>query len=326
MNAIAAPPTIDVHTHLAPAPPLKAGCVHLDEGGRWVVDGNRVGVPGLYDAVRLDAWLVERGVDQGWVSAPPPFYRQGMDSESTRRWVHQLDRGMRARLEPSRAQRLLTYLPLDQPGIAIELVDALGGTGADGLRVGWCAAAGGGSLRLDDAQLEPLWRRLEASGEPLLLHPGESPDRRLERFYLSNLLGNPVETAIAVADLVLGGVLAAHPGLRIVLVHCGGVVPALVGRWAQGVATARPGIGEGTQDPRAAVRSLWVDSLAHSPEVLALTFEVFGEQQVVLGSDYPFPMGVEDPFASLAHLDGSRQAAIARNAAVLTARSRRESD
>jgi len=82
---------------------------------------------------------------------------------------------------------------------------------------------------MDDPALEPVWSALGARRKPLVLHPGESPDARLGPHYLSNLLGNPVETGVAAAQLVLGGVLTRHPDLQIVLVHRGGVLPAVVG-------------------------------------------------------------------------------------------------
>jgi aminocarboxymuconate-semialdehyde decarboxylase len=186
---------------------------------------------------------------------------------------------------------------------------------------GWTASAGGGSVALDDPGLEPLWHVLEECGLPLLLHPGESPDRRLQDHYLGNLLGNPVETGIAVAQLLLGGVLDRHPGLRVVLVHCAGVVPALVGRWARGVQTRRPGIAAGTRDPRQTLRSLWTDCLAHSAATVDLALEVMGPGRLVLGSDYPFPMGLDNPYESIAHLEPDLRDRIALNATSLRDRS-----
>ena len=223
-------PSTDVHTHLAPLLSHAVEGVQEDGDGRLVVDGHRVGLPGLYDAQRLTRQLVVNGVDRAWVSAPPPFYRQGMEPAQTRFWVRALDDGLRARLAGESTLDRLAYLPFDQPEVALELA----GDVDDSL--GWTASAGGGSVALDDPALDPLWTELEARQKPLVLHPGESPDTRLGPHYLSNLLGNPVESGVAAAQLVLGGVLARHPDLTIVLVHCGGVVPAVVGRWSRGVA------------------------------------------------------------------------------------------
>ncbi len=287
----------DVHTHLAP-----------------ILDGHHAGPAALYDAPRLTRRLAETGLDRAWVSAPPPFYRQGLGPEQTRAWVRALDDGLRARLDGESTLDRLTYLPFDEPDIALELTEDVDDS------VGWTASAGGGSVALDDPALEPVWSVLEARRRPLLLHPGESPDTRLEPHYLSNLLGNPVETGLAAAQLVLGGVLARHPDLRIVLVHCGGIVPALVGRWSRGVATRRPGISPDTADPAATVRLLWSDCLGHQPAVVDLARATFGDDHVLLGSDYPFPMGLDDPFEAVAHLPAELRQRIAGNAGALVAK------
>jgi aminocarboxymuconate-semialdehyde decarboxylase len=176
------------------------------------------------------------------------------------------------------------------------------------------AGAGGRCPSLADPGYEPLWRALEADGRALMLHPAQSPDYRLADFYLHNLLGNPVETAVAAAQLVFGNVLARHPGLRVVLVHGGGVVPAVAGRWARGVETARPGVPEQELGVRDALRRFWVDDLTHDATMAGALVEVFGADKVLLGSDWPFPMGTPDPAAALAGT-GVAQKAAATNAA-----------
>ncbi|MEV6240767.1 amidohydrolase family protein [Lentzea sp. NPDC051838] len=299
----------DVHTHLAPLMGCEVDGVE-EVGGRLVVDGHRVGVPGLYDAGALARHLAVNGVDRAWVSAPPPLYRQHLDAERTREWVRALDDGLRARVASEPALDRLTYLPFDRPEIAFELVSDISDS------VGWTASAGGGSLALDDPSFEPLWAAVAARRKPLLLHPGESPDQRLDRHYLGNLLGNPVETGLATAQLVLGGVLTRHPGLMIILVHGGGVVPSVVARWARGVSTSRPGITT-VEDPLQVVRRLWSDCLVHRPELVDLAISTFGADHLLLGSDYPFPMGLDNPFEPLAGLDPELRSRIAGNADVI---------
>ncbi len=144
-----------------------------------------------------------------------------------------------------------------------------------------------------------MWARLVALDAPLLLHPGAVPDPRFDEFYLHNLLGNPVETALAAAQLLLGGALERFPGLRVGLVHGGGALPALIGRLQHGVDTARPGVPQGL-DLRALARRLWVDDLAHDDAALALAAALVGEDHVLEGSDWPFPMGRLRPDAGRA--------------------------
>lgn len=297
----------DVHTHLAPLINEDSPGVE-PEGGQLVIDGDRLDISGLYDPDSLNARLAAAGIDGAWVSAPPKLYRQGMDEDSTRSWVCTLDRGLRARVEQQDALCRLTYIPLEHPVVACELVESTSDA------VGWCGAAGGGSLPLDDPRLNDLWVEIERSGKPLLLHPGVSPDNRLDSYYLSNLLGNPIETGLATAQLLFGGVLDRHTKLHVVLVHCGGIVPAVLGRWSRGVKTARPGVANGTTDPMLGVRRLWSDCLAHSPAVVDLAREVFGDDRLLLGSDYPFAMGLYDPYTSIEHLAAETRARIGANA------------
>lgn len=298
---------LDVHTHLAPS--LFAGSVDDDlrsDGEVWVIDGHRVGPPRLYQPESLASWLTESGIDRAWVSPPPPFYRQGL-GPATADWVTVLNDGLRAAIDGRTALDQLVYLPLDEPESALREIQRWA---LDDI-AGWTAAAGGGSLPFDDPRLGPVWSAVEASDRPVLLHPGSSPDSRLNRYYLSNLSGNPIETTVAAGELVFGDVLGRHRDLRVVLAHCGGAVAALAGRWQHGFDTARPGVESLTVPPAEAVRRFWVDALGHSDELLDAALRVFGADRVVLGSDWPFPMGFDDPLAALAHLPAAIRRGIA---------------
>lgn len=314
-------PRVDVHTHLAPAldPQRLADLGVAEADGQYVLGGRPVGPPGLYQPGRLTGWLEQVGLDRGWVSVPPPFFRQGQGA-ATAAWVQAVNDGLVARLGDVAALDALAYLPLNEPEVAVAELDRW--TGRPEVH-GWVGSAGGGSLPLDDPALAPVWAAVAASGRPLLLHPGSSPDARLEPHYLANLLGNPLETTVAAAQMVLGGVLQGHPELRVLLVHCGGGVPLLAGRWQRGLDTRRPGVAELTLTPRDAVRRFWVDALGHDPAVVDLAAAVLGPDKLVLGSDWPFPMGLEDPWSAVAHLPQELQDQIGRaNAAALSGGSR----
>ncbi len=292
---------VDFHTHLAPAIPARAPAalgVERDQAGRLLVDGHAVGPPGLYRADRLLAWLDQRGLDRAVVSVPPPFFRQDLDADRAAAWVRAVNDGLAAAVRGADRLLPLAYLPLEHPGLAIAERKRLR---EEGGWVGYCASAGGRSVSLADGSLVPLWRALDDEAALLLLHPGTSPDRRLEEFYLHNLLGNPVETALAAAQLVFGDVLPTNPRMRVLLVHCGGCVPDLVPRWDHGVATDRPGLKPLTEPPSQAVRRFFVDCLVHDPRAVDRAVEVFGEDKLLLGSDWPFPMGTEDPAGLIAH-------------------------
>jgi aminocarboxymuconate-semialdehyde decarboxylase len=120
------------------------------------------------------------------------------------------------------------------------------------------------------------------------------------------MVGYPADSALAAARLILGGVLARLPQLRICFAHGGGGFPAVLGRLDHGHrvrAEARKFIAE---PPSRYAQSLYFDTLTHDPRLLAFVVEKFGSRRVMVGSDYPFDMGVEHP---LAQLDGLALAA-----------------
>jgi aminocarboxymuconate-semialdehyde decarboxylase len=292
---------VDFHVHLAPDlddEQVAALAIARDEEGRLVLDGHAVGPPDLYAPDRLLAFLDANGLDRAVVSVPPPFFRQDLDAEATAAWVRAINDGLAAVAAAHEQLLPLAYLPLEHPESAIAEARRLR---EEGGWAGYCASAGGRSVSLADDALAPLWRALDQDAALLLLHPGASPDQRLEEFYLHNLLGNPVETAVAAAQLVFGDVLPTHPRMRVLLVHCGGCVPDLVPRWDHGVATRRPGLRPLTEPPSTAVRRFFVDCLVHDPGAVDRAVEVFGEDKLVLGSDWPFPMGTKDPASLIAH-------------------------
>ena len=134
----------------------------------------------------------------------------------------------------------------------------------------------------------------------VFLHPfGCTLDERLDRWYLSNTVGQPAENAVALSHLIFSGVLDRHPGLRIVAAHGGGYLPTHLGRsdhaWrvrpdAQGCARAAE------QLPAAAVVRL---ARPRPPTACATWSRAVGADRVLLGSDFPFDMGTDDPVAAL---------------------------
>ncbi|MBG6096840.1 amidohydrolase family protein [Nocardioides luteus] len=295
----------DIHVHVAPALDSKTAATlsgaSVDSDGRIQIDGRQVGPAKLYDVPALEAYLAAAGLDHAIVSLPPPFYRQQLSVDEARAWVRAVNDGILARIGEHPALTALVYLPLEHPELAVEEYQR---TRSQKRFVGATAAAGGRSALGTDPRLVPLWEALDADGAALLLHPGTSPDHRLDDFYLSNLLGNPSETTVSVAHLALGGVLQRYPDMQVVLVHCGGTLPAIVGRWERGAETHRPGLEDLAESPRESIRRLYVDCLAHDPAVVDLAVGIFGEEHILLGSDWPFPMGTDDPIALIQHLDG----------------------
>jgi aminocarboxymuconate-semialdehyde decarboxylase len=288
--------TLDTHTHLVPDAALDGFAGVAREGGTLVIDGHALGMRALFQPQALLDWMAKHDVARAWVSAPPPTYRQHLAESESRAWCAALNRGLATICAPHDALVAMAHLPVEHPSLAAEIVRDEAARGQRRFSM----PAGVPGRMLSEAAYAPLWAALEAARGVLLLHPGDTPDSRLESFYLGNLAGNPQETGIAGVHLVLGGVLQRHPGLRVILAHAGGTLPMLAGRLERGAATARPGLDATLERPLVSLRRLYADPMAHHPLGLALAAEVFGEGHIVFGSDWPFPMGLPDPASQLA--------------------------
>ena len=151
---------------------------------------------------------------------------------------------------------------------------------------------------LSDPDFFPVFERMTALGLPLLLHPltvvGAA---RLKPFYLSNLLGNPFDSAIAAAHLVFGGVLDRLPKLEVCLPHAGGALPYLHGRLRHGQAVRPENKGVAKKPLSAYLRRFTYDIISHDAGALRYLVQTVGADRVALGTDFCFDMGYERPLA-----------------------------
>jgi aminocarboxymuconate-semialdehyde decarboxylase len=145
---------------------------------------------------------------------------------------------------------------------------------------------------LDHPDLEPLWAAASELEALLLIHPvNVGAAERLRSYYLNNLIGNPLDTTIAAACLVFGGVLERHPKLKVCLVHGGGFVPYQAGRWAHGWQVRGEPKVNLKQSPEPWIGRFYYDTILHSKESLSFLVGSAGPHRVLLGSDYPYDMG-----------------------------------
>jgi aminocarboxymuconate-semialdehyde decarboxylase len=149
---------------------------------------------------------------------------------------------------------------------------------------------------LGDERFAPFWAAAADTGAVVFVHPTTRGlgVPALDGHYLWNAVGNPLETTIAAAQLVLAGVLDRHADLTVLLAHGGGALPALRGRLRR-AAEVRPEAGADCVDVDAAIGRLFFDSLTHDRAVLADLVSFAGADHVLLGSDRPFDMGSDHP-------------------------------
>ncbi len=303
-------PTIDLHAHaLVPDALERMGAEYPDhapgllehEGLTWLTYPGRERLgplpQGIFDADRRLADMDTQGVDVQVIAIPPPQFHYHVPAEVGVRFSEIQNDALMA-LSDSAPDRfhLFGTLPLqDMKASLIELDRIATHPRLRGIQIGTNIDG----VDLHDPVLAPLWEQLESRDLPVWVHPDQrsiAGTRRLGVFYLQNLIGNPLETTIAIASLIFGGVVVRHPRLRFGFVHGGGFTPYQTGRWDHGW-RCRPEPRQHIPDvsPGEQFGRLYFDSLTHDALSLGLLGRRVGWDHVVLGSDYPFDMASPDP-------------------------------
>lgn len=334
-------PIIDVHAHIL-LPALQQLVAEADPEGFGAQQGLEVRRngpdsmaasgkmikerwPQLTDLDRRLADMDAQGVDVQLVSPSPShfYYFAGEDlSLQLARSANQAVRDFVDRA-PDRLNGL-GLVPLQHPHLMVEALEhAVLACGLLGVEIGSFAATPGGdrtTVELSDARLEPFWSRAEELGALVFLHPfGCSLDERLDRFYLANTVSQPAENAVALSHLIFSGALDRHPDLKVLAAHGGGYLPTTLGR-SDRAWRVRPEAHGCAEPPSSYLKKLYFDSLVHSPAELQALVAAASPGQVLLGSDYPFDMGSDQPVAEVvdAQLPAEDQSKVlAGNAAAL---------
>ncbi len=278
--------------------------------------------PKLVDADDRLAVMDGMGVDVQAVSPSPLDYHYWAEAGRAADIVAGVNEGVAA-LCARHPDRLvgLGGVALQHPDLAADqLRHAVATLGLAGAVVGTSA----GGRDLSDPAYEPLWAAAEETAAVLFLHPwGCTLGERLARAYLFNVVGNPTETTLALSHLIFAGVLDRFPGLRIVAAHGGGYLPFYPGR-ADHAHRVRADSRGCAERPSAYLRRLWFDSVVYEPGLLGHLIGNVGADRVVLGTDYPFDMGQDDPVGVLDAVDGlsaaERAAVAGGNSAALLGR------
>jgi aminocarboxymuconate-semialdehyde decarboxylase len=308
------PQVIDCHAHAVPIGLLEqlsdgAGregvSAHQVEGGWHVTipgQDERLVRPKMFRGELRSDWCDEQGIDRQlllpWVDLQPTA---AMDNAAARDWARRINGALlkEAAHAGGDAPVLATVALGDGDQAAEDLVGAVRGEGLAGLILSTNPVH---CTDLTDRRLDPLWASAAELGVPVLLHPSsDGPARELpgsERF--GNAYCRLVDTSFAVAKLILSGVLDRHPDLRLVTVHGGGFLPyqslRLDGAHRADELAAYE-VERGT--PSAYLGDLYYDTVAMPPAAIRFLAETVGARHVLLGSDYPFPIGDPTPVSSV---------------------------
>ena len=159
---------------------------------------------------------------------------------------------------------------------------------------------------LDDPDLDPFWEAAESLRCILVLHPyNPLPERGLKRYFLSNAVGRPAESTIAIGHMIFGGVFERFPNLVVCVVHGGGFLPYQIGRMDRAF-HAKPELAaiHLTRPPSEWEARLYYDTVTHNPDVARFLVDQVGATHVVVGTDYPFEMGDRDPVSTVQAIPG----------------------
>ena len=297
-------PVIDVHTHVVPKgwPELSAICG--GSGWPWLrVDSERdamiivgevefrpIGAECWDAGVRLSDMDAD-GVDVQVISPTPVFFSYDRPADQAVK-VARIFNDLTLEIAAAAADRLIPFcqVPLQDPDAACAELDRCLAAGHRGVEIGNHV----GDRDLDDEGIVTFLQHCAGVGAPVFVHPWDMPTSpRIDRWMARWLTGMPAETHLSVLALILGGVFDRVPrSLRLCFAHGGGSFPFWLGRadnaWRRRGDVVR---GRSAHPPSHYVDRFFVDTVVFAPAALRLLIDTMGEDQVVLGSDYPYPLG-----------------------------------
>ncbi|MEW5919388.1 MAG: amidohydrolase family protein [Bacillota bacterium] len=326
---------IDIHSHFIPecyiASIARAGNVYGEtitvENGRKVItvrSGMKyILVDELYRLESIIKEMDDAGIDLAVLSPPPTIFHYNLPADEAKGHAEMLNNGMAEAVATNTARFLgMAYVPLQNGELAAaELERCVKELGIKAVHI--CTNVEGKNL--DDEEFLPFFARAEALQALILVHPWNVAGMdRMRRYHLSNAIGNPMDTAIAVGSLIFGGVLDRYPDLRICFSHAGGAAPFIAGRMDRAYRIRPECRGLTRQAPSEYLKMIYFDTIAHWQPALKYLVDVAGCEQVLLGSDFPFQlfdMGDPDPLATVKQLpdltEECREKILGRNAARL---------
>jgi aminocarboxymuconate-semialdehyde decarboxylase len=305
--------TYDLHAHIISAEAIaEMGAAFPDAGP--VLEDREDGVylryPGrpamgpvpqaMVDVEPRLADMDRQGVDVQVLAVPPSQFHYHVEAAAGVAFASLQNDALieLSRRIPTRFEAFAT-LPLQDPDASVAEIRRIGGDPeVRGVQI-WTHVNG---ANLDAEALEPVWQALVDAELPVWIHPdqrGVAGEERLGSYYLVNLIGNPLESTIAIASLIFGGVMRRHPGLRFGFVHGGGFTPYQIGRWDHGHGKRAEARLQIEESPSVYFDRMFFDTLTHNSTSLRFLVEQVGDSQVVLGSDYPFDMASTDPLGAL---------------------------
>ncbi|SCB29522.1 amidohydrolase family protein [Rhizobium hainanense] len=303
---------IDIHCHVVPAHfPLPAGGAAV-RGWPSVVAADACHATVVIDdkpyrTVSDACWVAERrleemdrtGIRIQALSPMPELFGYWIETNAARDLVRYVNDAIAAIVGEGEGRFVgLGGVPLQDIDLAIlELHRIVGELGFRGVEIG----SNINGVPIGDPRFHPFFAEAERLGAAVFVHAVRPAgmDRLLGPAPLQQVLGYPTDVGLAAASVITGGLLQKLPKLRIAFSHGGGTFASLLPRLEQGY-SAFPALNEiMTESPTMQARRLYVDSLVFDANMLRHLVAVFGEERVLLGTDYPFNFRENEPVARI---------------------------
>lgn len=291
---------VDVHGHAMPDKLLRAlnaGDLAIDGVGvRADGDGykmrfangpwSRTVPAGLWDRSMRSTWMHERGIAHQVVSPWTDALGYQLPTRLGRDWSARLNEALLEQFHDEPGVSVLGTVALQNPRTAAPDLATVAQLGMPGITIGTRI----NGRELDDPQLTEFWVAANELQMVVFLHPEYDTRPRYRPYGLANGLVRGLDTADALARLLYSGIPARYPAAKIIAPHGGGALPYLLGRVVSNWRTAQT-----PWDPRDSFARLYFDSIVFDARALSFLLELTDADQVMLGSDYPFPAGDLDP-------------------------------
>jgi aminocarboxymuconate-semialdehyde decarboxylase len=278
--------TVDIHAHCAV--PDAMALMGLKITGQPNLPNVLVMATNVADRLRA---MDEQGIDVEALSINPYWYKADRDVATKLITIQNEKLAEACAANPDRFVAFAS-VALQFPDLAAEQLE-------QGVKkYNLCGAAIGGSVNgeeLADPKYHPFWAKAEQLGVLIFIHPqGTAEMNATTRFkgngILDNVIGNPLETTIALSHLIFEGTLDKFPGLKICAAHAGGFLPSYAGRSDQGCLTfPERCTGQLKKKPTEYLRQLYYDNIIFTPEGMRHLIAETGPGQVVMGTDFPYP-------------------------------------
>lgn len=301
---------IDIHSHVIPdrivsaiaADPKRFRARIEGEGPARKIIHDQGYVYPLFEEFRQTeaklAAMDRKGIDISVISPAPPMFYYWADADLALEVAGLVNDGVAdmVGVQPARLRGMAT-VPMQHPDAAVaELERVVRAYGFKAVEIGTSIEG----AQLAEERFRPLLRRASELNVFVFAHPYYVGAKSgLENYYLTNLIGNPLDTTVMLANLMFSGRLDELPDLKLVLAHGGGFAPYQIGRLVHGHAVRSEASGISKSSPKQLLKRIYFDSLVFEPQALRYLIDLVGADHVCIGTDAPFDMADADPGATI---------------------------